>query len=104
MVGRIPLWVAKQHGHSITTMSRACADGAVEADIEAIQRAMASSPWTIRRAVTSATPTRDSSQGAVRAAVPKPSPIVETVQHNDLSVGLPAATLWQKVIHGTDQV
>ncbi len=38
-----PLWVAKQHGHSISTMLRvyaAWAEGAVESDIEAIKRSM----------------------------------------------------------------
>jgi hypothetical protein len=37
------LWVAKQHGHSIVTMLRiyaAWAEGAVEADVEAIKRSM----------------------------------------------------------------
>jgi hypothetical protein len=43
MVGKTPLWVAKQHGHSISTMLRvyaAWAEGAVESDIEAIKRSM----------------------------------------------------------------
>lgn len=43
MVGRNPLWVARQHGHSITTMLRVYAawtEGAIEADIKAIKRAM----------------------------------------------------------------
>ena len=43
MIGKNPLWVAKQHGHSIATMLRvyaAWADGAVESDIEAIKRSM----------------------------------------------------------------
>ncbi len=42
-IGRNPLWVAKQHGHSITTMSRvyaAWAEDAIEADIKAIDRAV----------------------------------------------------------------
>jgi hypothetical protein len=50
MIGRNPLWVAKQHGHSITTMLRAYAawaEGAIEADIEAIQHAMAFNPRAI---------------------------------------------------------
>jgi hypothetical protein len=53
MVGRHPLWVAKQHGHSITTMLRAYAawaEGAIEADIEAIQHAMDFSPRAIEPA------------------------------------------------------
>jgi hypothetical protein len=43
MVGKNPLSVAKQHGHSISTMLRvyaAWAEGAVESDVDAIKRAM----------------------------------------------------------------
>jgi hypothetical protein len=43
MVGKNPLWVAKQHGHSISTMLRvyaAWAEGAAESDIDAIKRSM----------------------------------------------------------------
>jgi hypothetical protein len=46
MVGKNPLWVAKQHGHSIATMLRAYAawaEGTMEVDIEAIKRSMNSS-------------------------------------------------------------
>jgi integrase len=47
MSGCNPLWVAKQHGHSITTMLRvyaAWAEGAIKADLKAIKRAMRSDP------------------------------------------------------------
>src|SRR5688572_5844856 len=43
MIGKSPLYNAKQHGHSVATMSRvysAWMDGAVEADIEAVRCAM----------------------------------------------------------------
>ena len=43
MAGKNPLWVAKQHGHSIATMLRAyaaCAEGTAEVDIGAIKRSM----------------------------------------------------------------
>jgi hypothetical protein len=43
MAGKNPLWVAKQHGHSIATMLRAYAawaEGTVEVDVEAINRSM----------------------------------------------------------------
>ena len=43
MVGKNPLWVAKQHGHSVQTMLEVYAawtGGASEADIEAIRQAM----------------------------------------------------------------
>jgi hypothetical protein len=43
MAGRNPLWVAKQHGHSICTMLRvyaAWADDAVESEVDAIKRSM----------------------------------------------------------------
>jgi hypothetical protein len=47
VLGHSPLWVARQHGHSITTMLRvyaAWADGMVETDIEAIKQAMMNRP------------------------------------------------------------
>ena len=43
MAGKNVLWVAKQHGHSTTTMLRAYAawvEGAVEADVRVIDRSM----------------------------------------------------------------
>ena len=47
MVGKNPLWVAKQHGHSVQTMLEVYAawtEGAKESDVEAIRRAMESRP------------------------------------------------------------
>lgn len=47
MIGKNPLWVSKQHGHSVTTMLRvytSWAEGAIEADIETIKRAMKRRP------------------------------------------------------------
>jgi integrase len=47
MIGKNLLWVAKQHGHSVTTMLNTYAawtEGAKESDVEAIKRAMESSP------------------------------------------------------------
>ncbi len=49
MIGQNPLWVAKQHGHSVTTMLpvyTAWAEGAIEADINAIKHAMQSAKNT----------------------------------------------------------
>jgi hypothetical protein len=43
MAGKNPLWVAKQHGHSIATMLRAYAawaEDTAEVDVEAIKRSM----------------------------------------------------------------
>jgi integrase len=43
MIGRSALWVARQHGHSISTMLRfyaAWTEGALEADVAAIRAAM----------------------------------------------------------------
>ncbi len=43
MIGKNPLWVAKQHGHSVRTMLEiyaTWAEGAVESDIETIKRLM----------------------------------------------------------------
>lgn len=47
MIGKTPLWVAKQHGHSLETMLRtytAWAEDAIEADIERIEHAIAGRP------------------------------------------------------------
>ncbi len=47
MVGKNPLWVAKQHGHSVQTMLdtyAAWTEGAQESDVEAIRLAMAGAP------------------------------------------------------------
>src|SRR5438128_462781 len=43
MMGRNPLWVAKQHGHSISTMLSVYAawvEGALEVDVETIRESM----------------------------------------------------------------
>jgi integrase len=47
IVGKSPLWLAKQHGHSVQTMLEvyaASTEGAKEADFDAIKQAMQSSP------------------------------------------------------------
>ena len=47
MIGNNPLWVAKQHGHSVQTMLdvyAAWTDGSKESDIAAIKHAMESRP------------------------------------------------------------
>ena len=47
MLGKNPLWVAKQHGHSVATMLRiytAWTDGALESDIDGIDGAMKRRP------------------------------------------------------------
>jgi hypothetical protein len=52
MIGKNPLWVAKQHGHSITTMLSVYAawtEGSTKADIGAIKRAMAPNPLASER-------------------------------------------------------
>ena len=81
MIGRNPLWVAKQHGHSIATMLRVYAawtEGAIQADIEAIKRAMASSPLPIKRSATPEASTGEQSQAAFKPILPKPNSEVDT--------------------------
>jgi integrase len=44
MVGKNPLWLAKQHGHNVQTLLETCTawtEGAQESGIEAIRKAMA---------------------------------------------------------------
>jgi hypothetical protein len=78
MTGRRPLWVAKQHGHSITTMLNVYAawtDDASEADLDAIKRALLGAPrdtgqWAaavpICTAIDVAVPTIISARAATR--------------------------------------
>ena len=68
MIGKNPLWVAKQHGHSVQTMLEVYAawtEGAKEADIEAIKHAMQGSPQLAVR-------TQRVAEGAVRECRPIP--------------------------------
>jgi len=47
MIGKNPLWVARQHGHSVRTMLEiyaAWAEGAVESDVAAIEQGMGLAP------------------------------------------------------------
>jgi hypothetical protein len=64
MIGKNPLWVAKQHGHSVTTMFRvysAWAEGAAEAEIQAIKRAMKRPPSPALEAASCPPPLRHGS-------------------------------------------
>ncbi len=57
MTGRSSIWVARQHGHSISTMLRfyaAWADGAPESDVERIRAALRSERPLRRAAATGA--------------------------------------------------
>jgi integrase len=52
MIGKNPLWVAKQHGHSVQTMLdvyAAWTDGSKESDIGAIKQAMEYRPQALQR-------------------------------------------------------
>ena len=51
MTGKNPLWVAKQHGHSVETMLRiyaAWTEGANESDVQAVKRAMGETQTSMR--------------------------------------------------------
>ena len=69
MIGKNPLWVAKQHGHSIATMLRAYAawaEGAAEIDVEAIKSAMSRKDLAVDLPV---------AEAALQTAVPNPAPL-----------------------------
>ena len=58
MAGKYLLWVAKQHGHGVSTMLTTYAawtEGATDADVEAIKRAMEQRPRTAQIVVVNAT-------------------------------------------------
>jgi integrase len=66
MAGKNLLWVAKQHGHSVEIMLRMYADwidGATEADIEAIRRALQTAPSVARQCDGKGARLKDSSAG-----------------------------------------
>lgn len=76
MIGRNPLWVSRQHGHSVRTMLEiyaAWAEGAVESDVDSIRRAMefdvASVPASARGLASSLPRIREDS---VRGAITRP--------------------------------
>ncbi len=96
MIGKNPLWVAKQHGHSIATMLRvyaAWAEGAVESDIEAIKRSMQGHPAHLapvpRRHVK-----RAASLDARRYSAARPAPCRSGISRamRNLAVDLPVQT------------
>jgi integrase len=96
MIGKTPLWVAKQHGHSLTTMLRvyaAWAQGMVESDIEAIRRSMNRQaplqPAARCPAAAARRPRRCRTRGVVRDRPSHPSPPRTSA---DLAVGLSLAT------------
>lgn len=75
MIGKKPLWVAKQHGHSIATMLHVYAawtEGAVEADSRAIKRAMAANPSVIERTAHPQASALQPSRTASRPVAPAP--------------------------------
>jgi integrase len=74
MVGSNPLWVAKQHGHSVTTMLRvytAWTEGAIEADIKAIRRSMHAEQSPAK---TSSSANSERQRISLRRAPPAPTP------------------------------
>jgi len=79
MLGKNVLWVAKQHGHSIITMLRiyaAWTEGAVEADVTAIERSM----------MLTRTPPRDRPRKPPRSGGRLANPETAAPPPNDLAV------------------
>jgi hypothetical protein len=90
MIGKRPLWIAKQHGHSITTMLSvyaAWADGSVESDSNAIKRAMASRPRALKPAITAQTSAPERLQTPWKPATPKPGSAIEAASREVLGPG-----------------
>jgi len=90
MLGRSPLWVARQHGHSIATMLRAYAawtDGATESDLELIRRAMSTGTVQAIRVPTPPDTKAVPEKERLRRTISAPdSPLAPTRQQ--LNVGL----------------
>jgi hypothetical protein len=96
MLGKNVLWVAKQHGHSTMTMLRAYAawtEGALEADIQAIERSMQLTP---RRAplARGAAPCRYGRRAAMRELLDLKSLAVDqSVAKTSTEFGAPASKI-----------
>ncbi len=106
MNGRRPLWVAKQHGHSITTMLNVYAawtDEANEADLDAIKRALSGAPRDIEQRA--AAPTCTAVNPTALTVVPG-RPTSDRPTYRDLALNLalsrqPEAQLpdnWWKIL------
>ena len=73
MIGKNPLWVAKQHGHSVQTMLdtyAAWTEGAKDSDVEAIRQAMESTPRAGALAVNSGEVVSDEIAATDQAVMP----------------------------------
>jgi integrase len=94
MIGRSALWVAKQHGHSIATMLRVYAawtEGAIEADLDAIKRAMAAAPPRIIRPPTELAPAATNASSTSNTARPVPRRERDRLPSSDMALDLSLA-------------
>jgi integrase len=94
MVGKNPLWVAKQHGHSIATMLRVYAawtEGAIDADLDAIKHAMATTTRHIPRAPAELAPATVSAPGISNTAPTAATRKRDRLPRLDLALDLPLA-------------
>src|SRR5581483_10493751 len=102
MSGKSPLWVAKQHGHTITTMLKAYAawtEGATRSDIQAIKRAMASEARASERTHRADGLRPKSSPTEAVSAVRRAEPRMEPAS----TVGLPASFATGFATHHRDR-
>jgi hypothetical protein len=94
MIGRSALWVAKQHGHSIATMLRVYAawtEGAIEADLDAIKRAMTTSPPSRTRPSAEPAPAAINASSTSNTARPVPRRKRERLPSSDMALDLSLA-------------
>jgi hypothetical protein len=92
MVGQSALWVARQHGHSIATMLRVYAawtEGAIEADLDAIKRALEATPRGATQFATAPVSTGIKPLAPTIASAPATLPKRDRLPHYDLALDLP---------------
>ena len=92
MVGQSALWVARQHGHSIATMLRAYAawtEGAIEADLDAIKRAMSAAPRDAAQVSAASASTATHARAPTVTQAPSDRPKRNRLPHYDLTLDLP---------------
>jgi hypothetical protein len=99
MIGKNPLWVAKQHGHSVQTMLETYAawlEGTSESDLAAIRRAMDAPAAPSIRVIQGGRSSRDS--GHLSPSLPLESPRAVTTLPLEREPELQLPDNWQQIL------
>jgi integrase len=111
MIGQSALWVARQHGHRIATMLRVYAawtEGAIDADLGAIKRAMSAAPGDAGQVAAAPASTATRARAPTVTQAPSGRPKRDRLPHHDLALDLPPESghklqlpeNWYKILAG----